>query len=287
MTDAALHPTDRPSKVVVLGGTGLIGRKLVARLRLLGHEVIAASRSTGVDLVAGKGLGEALRGADTVVDVSNPGYGEPADMTRFFEASCAHIRGAERAAGVSRHILLSATGVANEGTSGYFEAKRLQEKAAAELAIPCTIVRSSPFHEFIYNIVDSGGEGDHIVLPPLSMQPIGADDVADALARVVVQGPPDPIIEVAGPQAHRLRDLAEEILAAQEDLRTIVIDPGALYFGARMPDMALIPGKGARLASLPFDDWLRSSLEVPRPRGSGLRWATNDITLDGGPSFGR
>lgn len=242
-------------KIAILGGTGLIGRRLAAQLRRDGHEVRVAARSTGVDLISGKGLAEALAGAEVVVDTSNPGYADAAAMERFFTASAANLGAAAREASVRHLVALSAIGAAAID-GGYYRAKQLQEARLRDAGLPFTIVRSAPFYEFIYKIVDAGGAGDTIRLPPVHMQPIGADDVAAALARIALGKPANGIVEIAGPDRHRLSDLAVTILTANEDMRSIVVDPEALYFGARF-DGEPLTGEHPRFAHTSFEAWLR------------------------------
>lgn len=246
-------------KIVVIGGTGLIGSKLVQQLQQAGHEGVAASRSTGVDIMTGDGLGEVLDGATVVVDASNPGYADADKMKRFFELSGAKLLTAENKAGIDHHVTLSAVG-AGRISSGYFLAKSMQEDLVVGSAIPFTIVRSTPVFEYIYNIVDAGGEGDVIRLPPVRIQPIAADDVAKALLRAALAPPVNGILEVAGPNTYQLPALAEEILTAFEDTRTVLIDENASYFGAHVGDEPLTGGDHPRFASTDFEDWLRKSL---------------------------
>ena len=243
-------------KITILGGTGLVGRRLATRLRDEGHEVVAAARSTGVDLVSGEGLADALAGAEVVVDTSNPGYADAAAMERFFAASGAKLGTAARDAGVRHLLALSAVGAA-EIDDGYYRAKQLQEARLRDAGLPFTIVRSTPFYEFIYKIVDAGGEGDTVRLPPVHMQPIGADDLATALARITLGVPANGIVEIAGPDRHFLPDLALTILTANEDPRSIAVDPDALYFGARF-DGEPLTGDHPRFAHTSFEDWLRA-----------------------------
>lgn len=246
-------------KIVVIGGTGLIGAKLAAQLQEAGHQVVAAARSTGVDTVTGEGVETVLTGADVVIDVSNPGYTSPEEMQRFFQASAANLLAAERKAGVGHHITLSAVGV-DRIDGGYFLAKRAQEDPVIASDIPFTIVRSTPFFEYIYNIVDAGSDGDVIRLPPILVQPIAADDVAKALLRVALTPANDAIIELAGPDTYTLPQLAEEMLTATEDTRQVIVDPDALYFGARVGDEPLTGGRHPRFASTSFEDWHRKSM---------------------------
>ena len=241
--------------ITIAGGTGLIGRRVAALLRRENHEVVVAARSTGVDLVTGKGLAQAMAGADIVIDASNAGYAGIADMERFFSASSANLLAAARDAGVGHFAALSAVG-ADTLAGGYYRAKRLQEQLIAAAGIPYTTVRSTPFYEFVYKIVDAGGEGAFVRIPPVHMQPVAADDVAAALARVALGPAANRAIEIAGPQRYDLSDLALAILTANEDPRYIVIDHDALYFGAHFegePLTGIEPLPGATR----FEDWLR------------------------------
>jgi len=248
-------------KILVVGGTGMIGARLVERLRRNGHEVVAAARSTGVDIVTGKGLAAALEGAEVVVDTSNAGYFDAMDMQRFFEASGATLLTAERGAGILHHVTLSAIGVGRLDR-GYFRAKRAQEEIAAASGIPFTIVRATPFYEYIYNLIDEGGDGGVIHLPPIRIQPIAADDVAEALLRVAIEPPVGGLVEIAGPDEYWLPALGEEILTANEDGRTILPDRDARYFCAQLGEETLVGGAGARLGGTIFDDWLRGCLAL-------------------------
>jgi len=249
-------------KIVVIGGTGLIGRKLVAALSAQDAQVVVAARSRGIDVVTGRGLDEALEGAEVVIDVSSSGYGRADDMLEFFRASRSVLQVAERRAGVGHHIVLSAIGVERPGAAGYFEAKLLQERMIGRAGTPFTILRSTPFYEFIYNIVDAGGQGALIRLPPLLMQPVSADDVADALLDLAMDRPNGAVVEIGGPEVHRLDALAESILVANEDPRDLRVDVEAPYFGASTAGEALTVSAGSALASIRFDDWLRRSLAV-------------------------
>jgi len=248
-------------QIVVAGGTGQIGRKVVRQLEAGGHQVIAAARATGVNLATGEGLDGALRGADVVIDVSNSGYFEAAEMQRFFEYAGTTLLAAERRHNIRHHVALSAVG-ADHLDSGYFRAKKTQEDLVLASGLPFTIVRSTPFYEYLYKVVDQGGEADTLRLPPVPLQPIAGEDVARALVRVALAGPTNDIIEVAGPDPYLLPDIAEEILAANEDCRTVVADPAALYFGAQMNGASLIGGDHPRFAPTGFEDWLRHSLEA-------------------------
>ncbi|PTQ11874.1 NmrA family transcriptional regulator [Sphingomonas oleivorans] len=243
-------------KIAVIGGTGLVGRKLVSRLRQAAHEVVVAARSTGVDLVGNYGLNEALDGAKVVVDVSNSGYANVEGMQAFFEQAGANLLAAARKAEVAHLIALSAVG-ANLLDSGFYRAKRTREELISASGMPFTILRSTPLFEFIHHIVDAGGEGDLIRLPPVSMQPVAADDVARLLADIVADRPANQIIEIAGPDYVGLPELALEILAANEDMRRIIVDPAAFYLGARFDREPLTGGDHPMLASTGFEAWLR------------------------------
>jgi uncharacterized protein YbjT (DUF2867 family) len=249
-------------KVTVIGGTGLVGRKLVSLLRKDGHEAIVAARSTGVNAVTGEGLSEALTGADVVVDVSNPGYAGAADTHDFFVASGITLCAAARLAGVRHYIALSVVGTGRLGSRGYFRAKKAQESLITASSLPFTIVRSTPFFEFLYNIVDADGDGDVIHLPSVLVQPIFSEDVAAILLEIALGSPANAMIEIGGPDIYRLCDLGEEILVANEDTRTIVIDPEAAYFETRIDGEALTVNGHRGLGSMRFEDWLRQSLAV-------------------------
>ncbi|WP_129793915.1 SDR family oxidoreductase [Sphingosinicella sp. CPCC 101087] len=251
----------RALTIAVLGGTGLVGRMLAERLDQLGHEVVVAARSTGVDLVSGEGLQRALMGADVVVDVSNPGYTNADEMRRFFEGSSANLLRREREAGIAHHVALSAVGAARFH-SGYFLAKKAQEKMVRASALPFTILRSTPFFEFIYAIVDANGNGDDIRLPPAAVQPVAASDIADMLARIALSEPANGVVEIGGPDIATLPTLAALVLTANEDPRRVVTDVNAPFFGARIGGGSLICCARPPSAPTHFEDWLRQSLAV-------------------------
>ena len=244
-------------KITVIGGTGLVGRQLVERLRNQGHEVIAAARSTGVNIVTGEGLAEAIEGARIVIDASNSGYARADDMTHFFADAGRRLLRAEREAGVAHHVALSAIGT-NRLNGGYFAAKKAQEELVRDSGLGFTIVRSTPFFEFIYKIVDAGGEGDRVRVPPIQMRPIGSADVAAALAEIALELPASGVVEVVGPDQRALPDLALQILTANEDPRGIVVDPEALYFEARFEGEPLVGGEQPHKAPIDFESWLRA-----------------------------
>lgn len=248
-------------RIAVIGGTGLIGRKLAALLDRLGQEVIVAARATGVDLLAGTGLDRALAGADVVVDVSSPGYGDTGEMRRFFESAAAGLLGRERDAGVAHHVVLSAVG-AGRFHGGYFDVKKAQEDMVRASGLPFTILRSTPFFEYVYGIVDSFWDGRDIRLPPAAIQPVAADDVAEFVSRIALARPRNGMVEIAGPDACRLPTLATMILTANEDPRHVTPDEDAPFFGARIGREALTCGLLAHRAPTRFEDWLRQSLTV-------------------------
>jgi uncharacterized protein YbjT (DUF2867 family) len=248
-------------RIVVIGGTGLVGAHLMKYLAGRGHQAVAAARSTGVDLSTGKGLREVLDGAAAVVDVSNSGYRDAPGMEAFFTLAGANLMRAEQAGDIHHHVVLSAIG-ADRFDSGFFHAKRRQEEIVAESGIPFTIVRSAPLFEYIYGIVDAASDGDAVRVPPVPMQPIAAEDVARALAGIVSAPASGAVIELVGPDTVRLPALAEEILAANEDGRRIIVDPDVPYFGATIPEEPLVGGAHPRFAPTAFEEWLRHSLAV-------------------------
>jgi uncharacterized protein YbjT (DUF2867 family) len=250
-------------KVVVIGGSGRIGEKLVRNLRQEDLRVFEASPTFGVDTVTGAGLEQVLKDAEIVVDVSNaPSLDGPAAL-RFFETSGRTLLAAGRAAGVRHHIALSIVGVDGLLASDYFRAKKIQEDLVAASGIPFTILRSTQFFEFISDVVQDGTAAE-IRISPALVQPIAGEDIADTLADVVFSDPFNAILEVAGPERFRLDEVATEIATAHEDGRQIVPDIRARYFGAEPGEHSLLPGPAARIALLRFDDWLRDSLQPHR-----------------------
>jgi len=246
-------------KIVVIGGSGLIGRNLVKRLREGGHDAVAASPASGVDTLTGAGLAEALKGAQVVVDVTNSPSFEDAAVLKFFETSARNLLPAEAAAGVGHHVALSVVGADRVPDSGYMRAKVAQEKAIKAATVPYTIVRATQFFEFIGGIADASTEGKTVRLPPALMQPIAADDVAAALADISVGRPLNGTIEVAGPEAIRMDELARRFLSAKRDPRQVSTDVHARYYGAQVDDRSLTPGKDPRIAPTRFEDWLSHS----------------------------
>jgi uncharacterized protein YbjT (DUF2867 family) len=244
-------------KIVVIGGTGLIGSKLTEKLRADGQDPLAASPNTGVDVITGKGLDEALAGADVVVDVANaPDWDDTAVMD-FFQTSARNILAAEAAAGTGHHVALSVVGTERLQGSGYFRAKLAQEEAIKAAAIPSTILRATQFFEFIGAIADSSTDNGTVSLPPLLFQPEAADDVAAALADIAAGTPVNGTVELAGPERFRLDELVRRFLSARNDPRPVVTDADAPYYGLQVSDeRALIPGDNPRLGATRFADWL-------------------------------
>jgi uncharacterized protein YbjT (DUF2867 family) len=244
-------------KIVVIGGTGLIGSKLVARLDEHGHEAVAASPNTGVNTLTGEGLSEVLAGAQVVVDVSNaPDWDDDAVM-HFFETSTRNLLAAETAAGVEHHVALSVVGSERLTESGYFRAKIAQEQLIQGSAIPYSIVHATQFFEFMKSIGDDATEGNTVRLPPALIQPIAADDVARAVGEVAAGPPLNGIVEVAGPEQFRLDELIRGQLKATGDPREVITDPSAQYFGITPGERTLLPGADARTAETRLDDWLK------------------------------
>ncbi|HEU5077599.1 MAG TPA: SDR family oxidoreductase [Opitutaceae bacterium] len=246
-------------KIVVIGGSGLIGTKVVNNLRQLGHEVIAASPKSGVNAVTGEGLAAALAGAQVVVDVANSPSFEDKAVLEFFEKSSRNLIATEAAANVRHHVALSVVGADRLPMSGYLRAKLAQEKIITEGKTPYTIVRATQFFEFVGSIAQGATEGQAVRLPPGMMQPILSDDVAAALTRVVLEAPVNGIVEIAGPEKIRQDEFVRRFLRATNDARTVVTDPKARYFGTELNDESLTPGANPRLGTARFDDWLKRS----------------------------
>ena len=247
-------------KIVVIGGSGLIGSKLVRKLREHGHEVVAASPDTGVNTLTGEGLAESLDSASVVVDVSNSPSFEDAAVLKFFETSTGNLLDAESAAGVGHHVALSVVGTERLSESGYFRAKIAQEKLIRRSSIPYSIVHATQFFEFIQRIADDATDGNTVRLAPVLIQPMAAEDVASAVGRISVGSPVNGIVEVAGPQQFRLDELVRGFLRERRDPREVITDPHARYFGAELGERTLVPGDDARLAETRFDDWLSQSV---------------------------
>jgi uncharacterized protein YbjT (DUF2867 family) len=243
-------------KIVVIGGSGLIGKKTVAILRQRGHEVVAASPSSGVNTVTGEGLSQALAGAQVVVDVANAPSWEDSAVLAFFETSGRNLLAAEAAARVGHHAALSVVGTDRLLASGYFRAKMAQEKLIQAGSIPYTIARATQFFEFVGGLAQFATEGQTVRLPPVLMQPIAADDVAAAMADMALAKPLNGIVELAGPEPIRQDDLVRQFLKATGDARTVITDPKALYYGVAVNDQSLTPGANPRLGPTRFKEWL-------------------------------
>lgn len=244
-------------KIIVIGGTGLIGKKLVNNLRAKGHEVVPASPNSGVNSVTGEGLAAALAGANVVVDVTNAPSWADADVMAFFENSTRNLLAAEAAAGVGHHVALSVVGAEHLPDSGYMRAKVNQENLIKAGRIPYSIVRATQFFEFLGGIAGSGSEGDTLRLPMAPFQPLAADDVAAALADVAVAATVNGTIELAGPEVMSIAAFIQRFLTATGDKRTVIPDPQASYFGAALDDRGLAPrGANPRIGPTQFDTWV-------------------------------
>ncbi|MGW1748989.1 SDR family oxidoreductase [Streptomyces sp. NPDC002092] len=243
-------------KVVVIGGTGLIGSKVVARLGEHGHEAVAAAPSTGVNTLTGEGLADVLQGASVVVDVSNSPSFEDEAVMEFFRTSTTNLLKAETEAGVGHHVALSVVGTDRLQGSGYFRAKRVQEELIKASGIPCSIVHATQFFEFGKGLADGMTEGDTVRVPDARIQPMVSDDVAAAVSRTAVGAPAGGVVEVGGPQAFQLEEFIRMALAAHDDPRTVVTDAQATYWGAELTENTLLPGPDAHIAETRFADWL-------------------------------
>jgi len=243
-------------KIVVIGGSGLIGSKLVNKLREQGHEAIAASPDSGVNTLTGEGLAEALKGASVVVDVSNSPSWEDAAVLNFFETSTRNLLAGEANAGVGHHVALSVVGTDRLSESGYFRAKIAQEKLIKGSTIPYSIVHATQFFEFLKGLADISMVGDKVHLPSVLFQPMAADDVATAVGRIAVGQPVNGIVEIAGPEQFRVDELVRRRLAALKDPREVSADPNARYSGAKLSEKTLVPGSNARLGETRFETWL-------------------------------
>jgi uncharacterized protein YbjT (DUF2867 family) len=275
-------------KIVVIGGTGLIGSKLVNKLRERGHEAIAASPSSGVNTLTSEGLAEVLKGASVVVDVSNsPSFDEDVAMN-FFNTATRNLLQYEQAAGVRHHVALSVVGTdrlaekrpsdGEKTVRGYFRAKLAQEKLISGSPIPFSIVHATQFFEFVKNIADASSDGTTIRLAPVLIQPMAAEDVAAGVARIAVGAPVNGIVEVAGPQEFRLDEFIREGLRAYNDPRKVIADAGAGYFGIEVDERTLLPGKDARLGETRFESWLTLSAK-PAPSAR-----SQDTVVAAGPA---
>ncbi|WDS36980.1 SDR family oxidoreductase [Pseudoxanthomonas sp.] len=246
-------------KIVVIGGTGLIGSKVVSRLSEQGHEVLAAAPSTGIDILTGAGLDDAMAGTDIVVDLANsPSFADDAVLS-FFQTAGRNVLGAETRAGVRHHVALSVVGTAKLVESGYFRGKIAQEALIRQSGVAYTIVHSTQFLEFLPGIVNAAVEGGQVRLSPALIQPIAAEEVAEAVARIALQAPQNGIVEIAGPERMSLSDLARRFMDATGDQREVVSDADARYFGARLQQDTLVPSGMPWLGSITFDQWVARS----------------------------
>ena len=250
-------------KIVVIGGTGLIGSKVVSKLSERGYDVIAASPNSGVNTLTGEGLAEVLEGASVVVDVSNSPSFEDAAVMEFFTTSTRNLLNYEAAAGVGHHVILSVVGCDRLPESGYLRAKVAQEKLIEESSIPYSIVRATQFFEFLKRIADSATEGNTVRLPSVGFQPLAADDVAKAVAKTAVGSPLNGIVELGGPEKFRFNEMIRMGLNADKDQREVVADPHARYFGTELSERSLVPDDGALLGETRFEDWLNRSVSQP------------------------
>lgn len=246
-------------KIVVIGGTGLIGSKLVNKLRDLGHEAVAAAPSSGVNSITGEGLEKALTGAAAVVDVTNSPSWEDAAVMKFFETSTRNLLHFEAAAGVRHHVALSVVGTDRLLESGFFRAKLAQENLIKASSIPYTIVRATQFFEFVPKIADLSTQGKKVSLPSVLFQPMAAEDVATALAGIATSAPAKSTIEIEGPEQFHLDEVVRRYLAARKDPRQVIADPHARYYGIQVSERSLVPDDGAGLGKTHFEDWLRQS----------------------------
>ncbi|HXU19387.1 MAG TPA: SDR family oxidoreductase [Verrucomicrobiae bacterium] len=243
-------------KIVVIGGTGLIGSKLVSKLRQRGYEAVAASPNSGVNTITGEGLAEVLKGAAVVVDVSNSPDWEDAAVLKFFETSTRNLLAGEAAAKVGHHVALSVVGTDRLSESGYFRAKIAQEKLIREGSIPYSIVHATQFFEFLKGLADISMVGDKVHLPPVLFQPMAAEDVATGVARVAIGSPVNGIVEIGGPEQFRVDELVRRRLASLKDSREVIADPNARYAGAKLSEKTLVPGNDAQLGETRFESWV-------------------------------
>jgi uncharacterized protein YbjT (DUF2867 family) len=249
-------------KIVVIGGTGLIGSKLVKKLRDHGHEAVAASPNTGVNSITGEGLEAALKGASVVVDVTNSPSWEDAAVLKFFKTSTQNLLTCEATTGVGHHIALSVVGTERLLESGFFRAKLAQENLIKASKIPYTIVRATQFFEFVKKIADYSTDGNKVCLPPALIQPMAADDVASALAKIATKPPVNGTVEIGGPEQFRLDEVARRALAASHDPREVTSDPKGRYYGIEISERSLIPDDGASLGQTRFETWLSQSADA-------------------------
>lgn len=251
-------------KIVVIGGTGLIGSKLVNLLSSKGHKVLSASPNSGVNTITGEGLADALAGADVVVDVSNSPSFENAAVLKFFQTSTANVLAAETNSGVKHHVALSIVGADRLSDSGYMRAKVAQESLVRAGKVPYTILRSTQFFEFIDRIAEPSPDGKSVTVSNALFQPIAADNVVEALADIAISKPANAIVEIGGPERLRMGDLVQRVASAKADPRAVVIDAHTRYFGATLDDHSLVAGNAARIGAKYFEAWLRET-QLPQP----------------------
>ncbi len=266
-------------KIVVIGGTGLVGSKLVSKLQKNGHEAVAASPNTGINSITGEGLADALKGASVVVDVTNSPSWEDAAVLKFFETSTRNLLTYEAAAGVGHHVALSVVGTDLMPESGYFRAKLAQENLIKASSIPYTIVRATQFFEFLKGLADISVDGGKVHLAPVLFQPMAADDVASGVERIAVGAPANGIVEIAGQEQFRLDELVRRRLASLTDAREVIADPNARYSGAKISEKTLLPGNNARLGETRFETWLtQSAAQIPgaHPQPTGAPVVTKE-----------
>jgi uncharacterized protein YbjT (DUF2867 family)/nitrite reductase/ring-hydroxylating ferredoxin subunit len=267
-------------KIVVIGGSGLIGSKLVTMLAEHGHQAVPASPNSGVNTLTGEGLAEVLAGTQVVVDVSNSPSFEDAAVLDFFKRSTGNLLKYEAAAGVGHHVALSVVGSDRLPDSGYLRAKFAQEKLIKESSIPYSIVRATQFFEFVQRIADSATDGNTVRLPPVRFQPMAADDVASAVAKVAMGSPLNGIVEIAGPEDFRFDELIRKGLSARKDPREVIADPHARYFGTQLSERSLVPDGDAQLGETGFEDWLsRSASQIPPTPQSATAASIDPATL--------
>ena len=259
-------------KIVVIGGSGLIGSKLIKKLGAQGHEAVAASPDSGVNTITCEGLAEVLKGASVVVDVSNSPSWDDAAVLKFFETSTRNLLTYEAAAGVRHHVALSVVGTDRLSESGYFRAKIAQEKLIQESSIPYSIVRATQFFEFLKGLADISLDGGKVHLPPVLFQPMAADDVASGVGRIAVDAPVNGIVEIGGPEQFGLAELVRWRLETLKDPREVIADPNARYSGAKISEQTLVPGNDARLGETRFETWLTQPAaqipSAPQPPGA-------------------
>jgi uncharacterized protein YbjT (DUF2867 family) len=272
----------RPNmKIVVIGGTGLIGSKVVAKLSEHGYDAVAASPALGVNTLTGEGVAEVLKGASVVVDVSNSPSFEDAAVMEFFKTSTGNLLGYEGAEGVRHHVALSIVGADRLPDSGYMRAKVAQENLIKDSSIPYSIIHATQFFEFLKGIADSATEGNTVRLPSVRFQPVAADDVASTVGKVAIEPPLNGIVELAGPEQFRFDDFIRRGLSAWKDPREVITDPHARYFGTELSEDSLVPVNDAMLGEVRFEDWLpRSANQVPptSPQPTAVAAASKGVT---------